>query len=223
MPTASRLLAALFGEGWAKPRRSLRDRDPRPRRRQPAVHRGDRARPDRARRGEARRPAMAGRGGAGRTPAFRPPFRRCCSPGSTGCRTRCAGSPRRPRSSARASTRALLKAVTADPARLEAGLELLCDAEIIEEVAGAGSISSRCYRFTQTLLQDVIYQNLLLQRRIEMHGQIGCRLRRPVRRQSRTARGSDRARPSFRAQRGARKGSALPAGGRRPGAHDLRQ
>ena len=46
---------------------------------------------------------------------------------------------------------ALLKAVTADPARLEAGLELLCDAEIIEEVAGSGSISSQGYRFTQTL------------------------------------------------------------------------
>ena len=38
---------------------------------------------------------------------------------------------------------ALLKEVTADPVRLEAGLELLCDAEIIEEVAGAGSISSQ--------------------------------------------------------------------------------
>lgn len=62
----------------------------------------------------------------------------------------------------------LLEAVTADPARLEADLELLCDAEIVQEVAGAG------YRFTQTLLQDVIYQNLLLQRRIEMHGQIAA-------------------------------------------------
>ena len=72
----------------------------------------------------------------------------------------------------------LLKAVTADPARLEAGLELLCDAEIIEEVAGAGSISSQCYRFTQTLLQDVIYQNLLLQRRTEMHGQIAAAFER---------------------------------------------
>ncbi len=67
---------------------------------------------------------------------------------------------------------ALLEAVTADPVGLEPGLELLCDAEIIQEVAGAGSISSHCYRFTQTLLQDVIYQNLLLQRRAEMHGQI---------------------------------------------------
>ncbi|QEL22180.1 AAA family ATPase [Bosea sp. F3-2] len=67
----------------------------------------------------------------------------------------------------------LLEAVTADRSRLEVGLELLCDAEIIQEVAGAGSISSHGYRFTQTLLRDVIYQNLLLQRREEMHGQIG--------------------------------------------------
>ncbi len=67
---------------------------------------------------------------------------------------------------------ALLKLVTADPIRLEAGLELLCDAEIIEEVAGAGLVSSRGYRFTQTLLQDVIYQNLLHQRRSDLHGKI---------------------------------------------------
>lgn len=68
----------------------------------------------------------------------------------------------------------LLEAVTSDPARLEAGLELLCDAEIIRKVAGAGSISSHGYRFTQALLQDVIYQNLLMQRRTEMHGQIAA-------------------------------------------------
>lgn len=69
---------------------------------------------------------------------------------------------------------ALLGAVTADPDRLDASLELLCDAEIVEEVAGSGSLSSQHYRFTQTLLQDVIYQNLLLQRRTDMHGQIGA-------------------------------------------------
>jgi predicted ATPase/class 3 adenylate cyclase len=68
----------------------------------------------------------------------------------------------------------LLKAVTADPAGLEAALELLCDAEIIQEVAGTGSMSSQGYRFTQTLLQDVTYQNLLLQRRTEMHGRIAA-------------------------------------------------
>ena len=73
---------------------------------------------------------------------------------------------------------ALLGATATDPAKVEAGLELLCDAEIIEEVAGANSISLQSYRFTQTMLQDVIYQNLLLQRRIEMHGRIGAALER---------------------------------------------
>ncbi|MBR0744654.1 AAA family ATPase [Bradyrhizobium japonicum] len=73
---------------------------------------------------------------------------------------------------------AALGAAATEPARVEAGLELLCDAEIIEEIAGANSISLRTYRFTQTMLQDVIYQNLLLQRRIELHGRIGAALER---------------------------------------------
>jgi len=73
---------------------------------------------------------------------------------------------------------ALLGATATDPVKVEAGLELLCDAEIVEEIAGANSISLQSYRFTQTLLQDVIYQNLLLQRRIEMHGRIGTALER---------------------------------------------
>ena len=72
----------------------------------------------------------------------------------------------------------LLRAVAGDPAKLDADLELLCDAEIIEEVAGSGSTSSQSYRFTQTILQDVIYQNLLLQRRTEMHGRIGAAFER---------------------------------------------
>lgn len=73
---------------------------------------------------------------------------------------------------------AVLGATATERARVEAGLELLCDAEIIEEVAGSNSISLRTYRFTQTMLQDVIYQNLLLQRRIELHGRIGAALER---------------------------------------------
>lgn len=71
---------------------------------------------------------------------------------------------------------ALLGAVATGQAKVELGVELLCDAEIVEEVAGANSISLRCYRFVQTMLQDVIYQNLLLQRRIELHGRIGAAL-----------------------------------------------
>ncbi|WBL76424.1 tetratricopeptide repeat protein [Bradyrhizobium xenonodulans] len=73
---------------------------------------------------------------------------------------------------------AALGAAATEPARVETGLELLCDAEIIEEIAGSNSISLRAYRFTQTMLQDVIYQNLLLQRRIELHGRIGAALER---------------------------------------------
>jgi predicted ATPase/class 3 adenylate cyclase len=73
---------------------------------------------------------------------------------------------------------ATLGAAATEPARVDAGLELLCDAEIVEEIAGSNSISLRTYRFTQTMLQDVIYQNLLLQRRIELHGRIGAALER---------------------------------------------
>jgi len=70
----------------------------------------------------------------------------------------------------------LLGATGIDRAKVEEGLELLCDAEIVEEVAGSNPISLQSYRFTQTMLQDVIYQNLLMQRRIEMHGRIGAAL-----------------------------------------------
>jgi predicted ATPase/class 3 adenylate cyclase len=73
---------------------------------------------------------------------------------------------------------ALLGATATERTKVEAGIELLCDAEIVEEVAGSNSISLRSYRFTQTMLQDVIYQNLLLQRRIELHGRIGAALER---------------------------------------------
>ena len=73
---------------------------------------------------------------------------------------------------------ALLRTISADPAKVEAGLDLLCEAEIIDEVSSANPLSSQDYRFTQTLLHDVIYQNLLLQRRMEMHGRIGDALQR---------------------------------------------
>lgn len=73
---------------------------------------------------------------------------------------------------------AVLGAAASEPARVEAGLELLGDAEVIEEVTGSSSMSLRTYRFTQTMLQDVIYQNLLLQRRVELHGRIAAALER---------------------------------------------
>ncbi|HWK67698.1 MAG TPA: adenylate/guanylate cyclase domain-containing protein [Rhizobiaceae bacterium] len=70
----------------------------------------------------------------------------------------------------------LLAMISADPARLEAGLDHLCDCEIIEEVPRTKPTRSRLYRFSQTLLHDVIYQNLLLQQRTQLHERIGTAL-----------------------------------------------
>jgi adenylate cyclase len=50
-------------------------------------------------------------------------------------------------------------------------LDLLLDAEVIDEEPGSGLEAQ--FRFTQSLLQDVIYQNLLVQRRMELHGRVG--------------------------------------------------
>lgn len=72
----------------------------------------------------------------------------------------------------------LLGAIATSPRNVDTGLDVLCDAEIIEEIPGTRSIPTRAYRFTQTLLHAVIYENLLLQRRTEMHGLIGAALER---------------------------------------------
>ena len=70
----------------------------------------------------------------------------------------------------------VLKAVAAEPSHVEAALDILCDAELIEEATIDQTKSARSYRFTQTLQHDVIYHNLLLRRRIELHGLIGAAL-----------------------------------------------
>ncbi|KRB50851.1 adenylate cyclase [Rhizobium sp. Root708] len=70
----------------------------------------------------------------------------------------------------------LLQAVASDRANVEADLDALCAAEIlVEEVRGP---SGGTYAFTQTLLHDVVYHNLLLQRRKELHGRIGVAMER---------------------------------------------
>ncbi len=66
---------------------------------------------------------------------------------------------------------ALLRTIASDPARVRSQLDLLLDAEVIDEEPGSGLEAQ--FRFTQSLLQDVIYQNLLVQRRTELHGRIG--------------------------------------------------
>ncbi len=72
----------------------------------------------------------------------------------------------------------LLKAIAADPAAVDDGLDVLTDAEVVEEVGSARPISRRAYRFRQSLLREAIYQNLLVQRRVESHGAIGAALER---------------------------------------------
>ena len=218
-----RLLAALFGDHWSRSSGNLGDR---------ILERagGNPLFVEEIVRGlievgtlETRWRTMADRHPTTRRPTFPPAFRQCCSPASTACRRRCAGWRRRPPSSVRASTRVCSGPSPAIRPRLDADLELLCDAEIIEEVAGSGSTSSQSYRFTQTILQDVIYQNLLLQRRTEMHGRIGAAFERicgnsPERLEDLTLLGHHF---SLSTARG--KGRALPEGGRRPRAHDLCQ
>jgi adenylate cyclase len=66
---------------------------------------------------------------------------------------------------------ALLRTIASNPARVRSQLDLLLDAEVIDEEPGSGLEAQ--FRFTQSLLQDVIYQNLLVQRRTELHGRIG--------------------------------------------------
>jgi predicted ATPase/class 3 adenylate cyclase len=70
----------------------------------------------------------------------------------------------------------ILKNITAERSKVESGLDVLCDAEVIEEAATAQPGVGRSYKFTQTLLRDVVYQNLLLRRRAELHERIGATL-----------------------------------------------
>jgi adenylate cyclase len=61
---------------------------------------------------------------------------------------------------------------TASPGCDERVLEALCDAEfLVHEDAASGE--PRRYRFTHVITRDVVYGNLLLRRRTELHGRIG--------------------------------------------------
>ena len=73
---------------------------------------------------------------------------------------------------------ALLRTIATDPAAIDAALDFLCDADVIEELRGPDAGASPTYRFSQSLLHDVIYHNLLLQRRMELHHRIGRVLER---------------------------------------------
>ena len=103
---------------------------------------------------------------------------------------------------------ALLRTIASDPARVRGQLDPLLDAELIDEELGSELEAQ--FRFTQSLLQDVIYQNLLMQRRMELHGRVGRALEARVPAGGRAARGPDRPRPPFLPERGEGERGALP-------------
>ena len=65
----------------------------------------------------------------------------------------------------------LLRAIAAESGGMDAALERLIEADLIQPT-GRGLEGNR-YRFTHTLLHEVVYQNLLLSRRIELHERAG--------------------------------------------------
>ncbi len=69
----------------------------------------------------------------------------------------------------------LLRMICSEPDRCEANLEVLRRAELLGEARPApGAVGMEGeYRFTQALVQEVVYQNLLLRRRTELHERTG--------------------------------------------------
>ena len=70
----------------------------------------------------------------------------------------------------------ILSAMAGRPKRFEETLDLLEKAELIEPVPHAAAASAPAagrYRFTQALVQEVVYQNLLVARRAETHDRAG--------------------------------------------------
>lgn len=73
---------------------------------------------------------------------------------------------------------ALLRAVSSAPDTLAAALDRLAEADLIQPVDRRGADAR--FRFTHALVREVVYQNLLLARRTEMHQRVGRALERVV-------------------------------------------
>ena len=72
--------------------------------------------------------------------------------------------------------RDVLRVMAGAPEHLDAALDVLQEGELIEEVPHAPGVlghSGQRYRFTQALVQEVVYQNLLVARRTEAHDRAG--------------------------------------------------
>lgn len=69
----------------------------------------------------------------------------------------------------------LLRRLVDGAATLEAALEALQDADVLEEVPGPSDAGPdrRIYRFRHALVQEVVYQSMLVRRRTESHARAG--------------------------------------------------
>ena len=70
----------------------------------------------------------------------------------------------------------LLRTVATDPLGVEARLDQLLDAGLLREIGR--DAAGRRHRFEHTLVQEVLYQNLLVSRRVALHGRAGTGLER---------------------------------------------
>jgi adenylate cyclase len=70
----------------------------------------------------------------------------------------------------------LLRTVAADPLGIEARLDRLLDTGLLREIRR--DAAGRRHRFEHALVQEVLYQNLLVSRRVELHGRAGTGLER---------------------------------------------
>lgn len=73
----------------------------------------------------------------------------------------------------------VLRMVCSEPDASESNLDLLLDAELIAGIApasdspGSAAAGAGHYRFAHALVQEVVYQNLVVRRRTELHGRVG--------------------------------------------------
>lgn len=73
----------------------------------------------------------------------------------------------------------VLRRFCSEPAALESNLEILLNAELLTEarrpgdMLGPAAAGARHLRFSHVLVQEVVYQSLLLRRRTELHGRVG--------------------------------------------------
>jgi class 3 adenylate cyclase/tetratricopeptide (TPR) repeat protein len=75
----------------------------------------------------------------------------------------------------------LLRAISGEPESLELHLDLLHDAELVEELPvapGGSAAADPRYGFVHALVQEVAYHSLLQQRRAELHGRAATTLER---------------------------------------------